>query len=322
MQKFKGVIMNNLPDVQQSKEGFPNIKINKVGIRQLKASFLFAGVYVLGDFSIYCDLAESVKGINMSRMARTLNDILTQQDAILSSLAPVALALGEAHKTDHIYIKCRFDLPFFDESPITHIPTRESLPVVLETILVGDQVENFITIIYTGMSLCPCSREMSLLFNNLSSLEKKWLLENETTIPKSLLDKMMLSGFGAHNQKSRIEIKVQLKDSIQPFPFYLKTVAAQAASSPVYSALRREDEKYITETSYCGHYVDQEGKIIKVDGAGAKFVEDIARQVAEQLNPFLDQSILDYVVVINNEESIHSQDIVATAILSAGRNLK
>lgn len=313
--------MNNLPDVQQFKEGFPNIKINKVGVRHIKAPFIFAGKHVLGDFSVYCDLSEDIKGINMSRMARTLHSLL-EGTTPLSSLSSVATILKHAHSTDHIYAKCRFDLPFSDESPVTQLITDESVPVVLETTLVGDKIENFITITYTGMSLCPCSREMSLLFNNLSSIEKRWLLDNEMSIPKSLLDKMMLSGFGAHNQKSRVEIKVQLRESLQAFPFVLVNIASQAVSSPVYSALKREDEKYITETSYCGHYVDQEGKINKVEGTGAKFVEDIARQVAEQLNPFLDQSILDYVVVINNEESIHSQDIVATAILSAGRNLK
>jgi len=70
-----------------------------------------------------------------------------------------------------------------------------------------------------------------------------------------------------------------------------------------------------------GGYFDEHSNFIKTTG-GPMFVEDIARNIANKLNQILDKNILDYVVIVNNQESIHSDDIMATAILSAGRNLK
>ena len=51
-----------------------------------------------------------------------------------------------------------------------------------------------------------------------------------------------------------------------------------------------------------------------------KFVEDVARDVAIDLDLWLDNKIYDYVAVINHNESIHQHK--AVAIINAGRNLK
>ena len=60
----------------------------------------------------------------------------------------------------------------------------------------------------------------------------------------------------------------------------------------------------------------------EVDGTGPKFVEDIARDAAKQLDPLLDRVIDDYVVICRNAESIHSRDLEAVAVLTAGRQFQ
>jgi GTP cyclohydrolase I len=163
---------------------------------------------------------------------------------------------------------------------------------------------------------------MSLLSNNLNQEERDAL--SQANLPDSLREKLQEAGFGAHNQKSRIEIKVELHPELQASAVlaWILNIAAKAASSITLSALKRPDEKYITEMSYGGFFIDENFKMQRGEGRGPKFVEDIARQAAESLHAIVGGMILDFVVVVNNEESIHSNDIAATAILTAGGDLK
>lgn len=71
-----------------------------------------------------------------------------------------------------------------------------------------------------------------------------------------------------------------------------------------------------------GGYYDNNKEFQLVDKQyGPKFVQDISRSVATKLDTMLDESIVDYIVINNNQQSIHSGDIMATAIISAGRKL-
>ena len=164
------------------------------------------------------------------------------------------------------------------------------------------------------MSLCPCSKEMSLLKYNLTNEEKNILHE----LPKSLLDKIYASGYGAHNQKSVIEVCVELSETPTYIEDILEIIEA-SASSPTYSILKREDEKYVTELSYCGGIWN--GNFAKIKG-GPRFVEDISRYAAQSLHMLLDSGkIRDYKVSVRNQESIHCEDIQAMATITAQKEL-
>jgi GTP cyclohydrolase I len=102
-----------------------------------------------------------------------------------------------------------------------------------------------------------------------------------------------ISDRGAHNQRGVVTVKVELG----PF-FWLEEIIGMveaAASSPVYSLLKREDEKYITEHAY----------------DNPKFVEDVVRDVyiaIKDLNRFPWFS-----VEAENFESIHNHSAFAFA---------
>lgn len=299
--------MNTLPDMQKTTEGFPKIPINKVGVRNVKISMpiktkegeLQSTVVAV---SSYCDLVEDIKGINMSRISRTLLSCLESSKDGIHDLSLFASHLQKAHNTDNIYIKAVFNFFIKKSSPVTNIAFSEPVGVVFESSLIGKELSNYITVKVAGMSLCPCSKEMSLLRNNLTFDE----YQKVATLDKDLFDKIMKAGYGAHNQQSFVEIKVKLKEgSAKMWIEDLVAIADNSFSCPTYSVLKREDEKYVTERSY----------------ENPRFVEDIARFSAESLFNLLDVSIDDFVVVVNNMESIHN-DIQATAILSAGRDLK
>jgi len=108
-------------------------------------------------------------------------------------------------------------------------------------------------------SLCPCSKE--------------------------------ISDYGAHNQRSHVTIRVELLGDIAWRE--LVRFAEDAASSEIWSSLKRADEKWITERAY----------------ENPKFVEDMVRDVALALNA--DPRVGRYTVDVENFESIHAHSAVA-----------
>lgn len=320
--------MINLPDVQQSTGGFYKRPISKVGVRNMMIPLVLdrkdsdEKFHTIAKVSSYCNLTEDVKGINMSRISRTINDVLVKNPSF-SGLEDFVEELRDAHQADDVYIKAEFPYIYKTLTPITNIDSMEPFDVVMESVLINGEVHNYLTITTVEMSLCPCSKEMSLLLNNLTEEET---LQLSVSIPynSSLYEKIRNAGFGAHNQKSYIKITVEVKDDQQQRIWLedLLEIAKSSASCRTWSTLKRPDEKYVTEVSYMSGYYDENKQFVAVENGGAKFVEDIARHAAYQLDGLLDQTINDYVVVIDNAESIHSGEIMATAVMRVGRNLR
>ena len=324
------ITVEHLPDMQKSVTGFYNKGIEKVGVRNI-ISYLPIQMKdgsvqkVLATVSSYCSLDANTKGINMSRIARTINEVLARQSSQdgFRDMKKFVQELVEAHQSPDVYIKAKFTLILDDKSPMTDTYSQEPVDIVVESQYRDHSYKTFLTVRSVEMSLCPCSREMSLLKNNLTKEERMWL-QAATNMPASLAAKLNMSGFGAHNQRSEIQTTVELlhDDKKELWIEDIVNMIRTASSCPTKSVLKRPDEKYVTEVSYTGGYFDDNGQFNVVENAGAKFVEDISRDLAKQLDTQLDKTIADYVIVVNNQESIHSQSIMATSILTAGRNLR
>ena len=108
-------------------------------------------------------------------------------------------------------------------------------------------------------TLCPCSREISEL--------------------------------GAHNQRGTVSLAVRFNQMI--WIEDLIEMVEGCASCDVYSLLKREDEKFVTEKAY----------------SNPMFVEDVVRDVAEKM--MADDSITWFAVWAENIESIHNHNAYA-----------
>jgi len=102
-----------------------------------------------------------------------------------------------------------------------------------------------------------------------------------------------ISDRGAHNQRGIVTVELELGTF-----FWLEDIIAlveNAASSPVYSLLKREDEKFITEHAY----------------DNPKFVEDLVRDVYVKIREL--GSFPRFSVEAENFESIHNHSAYALA---------
>jgi GTP cyclohydrolase I len=105
-----------------------------------------------------------------------------------------------------------------------------------------------------------------------------------------------ISAYGAHNQRS--EVNIDVRPTEDEFIWFedLIDIAERNASTQLYPILKREDEKRVTEQAY----------------ENPKFVEDIVRDMAIDLFELKDQGrIAWFYVSSNNYESIHNHDAFA-----------
>ncbi|MFC1515966.1 GTP cyclohydrolase FolE2 [Thermodesulfobacteriota bacterium] len=103
---------------------------------------------------------------------------------------------------------------------------------------------------------------------------------------------MEISDVGAHNQRGQVRLSTRfhrfiwIEDMIE--------LVEECASCEVYSVLKRADEKHVTERAF----------------SNPKFVEDIVRDIAEQLKK--DSNITWFSVSAENFESIHNHSAYAS----------
>lgn len=249
-----------LPDVQNLADG-RNIPIDSVGVCGLTVPLTVASLAgpqpTVAEVSMCVSLPADKKGTHMSRFVSLIADDPQPLSAtMMSDLLGRMLVLLEA-EDGRIEISC----PFFvtKASPVSKLKSLMNYKVrfLAERKNGTTRIVQEITAPVT--SLCPCSRE--------------------------------ISEYGAHNQRSRITIAAEIEGNMT-LEEQIR-IAETSASCELWSRLKRNDEKFVTEYAY-DH---------------PKFVEDIVRDTAKQLNE--EARVLAYSVEAENFESIHNHSAYA-----------
>ena len=109
-----------------------------------------------------------------------------------------------------------------------------------------------------------------------------------------------ISDYGAHNQRSHVTVTALINNFI--WIEDIIDLVEKQASCELYGLLKRPDEKFVTERAY----------------DNPKFVEDMVRDVAAQLNK--ENRIDAYTVESENFESIHNHS--AYALIESDKRVK
>lgn len=260
--------MNTLKDVQSEKD-WRNVYLHRVGIRNLDYPVTVmdrANGYqdTVAKISMYVDLPVEYRGTHMSRFVEVLNRYRLGIDPqiIKDMLEEMRIILRAEIATVEI------EFPYFilKNAPISHQKSFLKYLCRFEAHKTADTYDFVTSVKIPVTTLCPCSKE--------------------------------ISDRGAHNQRANIWIHVRYKKLV--WLEELIDIAENSASSPVYSLLKRPDEKFLTEFAY-DH---------------PRFVEDVAREVALKLNH--DERILWYKVEVESFESIHDHNAYACVMKNMG----
>lgn len=251
-----------LVDVQNSKDK-RGLEINKVGVKSVKIPLIIADKnrekqHIVAEVNMYVDLPIHFKGAHMSRFIEVLNEYKDNSINmyVLSDLLEHTRKVLDA-KTAHIELV----FPYFmeKESPVSK--KKSLMNYDCKFVGVKSDTENsfLIEVKIPISTVCPCSKE--------------------------------LCQKGAHNQRGIVTVKFKSKDFIW-IEDIIKLVEEEA-SCEVYSLLKREDEKHVTEKAY----------------DNPKFVEDVTRDVSLKLKQ--DKRIEWFSVETENFESIHNHNAYA-----------
>ena len=250
-----------LEDVQ-SEADTRNIAINRVGIKALKRPISFVDAenkvqHTVATFNLFVDLPPLVKGTHMSRFIELLeaNDAPISVCNIHDLVNEMVARLGAKDG----YIELRFTYFKMKQAPVSKAESLLDYDVTLKASLVRGQKNLEVMVDVPMMSLCPCSKK--------------------------------IAEFNAHNQRASVKLLVDVSSAL-----YIDDIirlAEQGASSQLYSIIKRQDEKFITEAAY----------------NNPKFVEDMARELAQMLAE--QENIRYYRVSCENFESIHNHSAFA-----------
>lgn len=251
-------------DVQSTPDD-RGIDIQRVGVKGVRLPFLVrtkGGDYqqVLGNVTLSAELPKEYRGTHMSRFIEVL---LSWSEKPISGwelrkiLREVAgrLAAPAADMT----LRFRYFIP--RAAPVSG--SRSYLDYLAEFSgrLENEHYDYTLGVEVPVLSLCPCSKE--------------------------------ISDYGAHNQRAMIRARVRFFDARFLWIEDLVDLLESQGSSPIYPLLKREDEKFVTETAY-DH---------------PKFVEDIVRDAVLALRA--ESRITWFAVECESYESIHNHSAFA-----------
>lgn len=249
----------------QNQEDTRDIPLQKVGVKGLRYP-----VQVLdkqkkrqtttATADLFVNLPHHFKGTHMSRFI----EIFHAYHSDLTMKKFLAMLEDIRSKLDAERAFGTLSFPFFLEkaAPVSAQSGMMAYDCSYEGLVSKESHEFFVSIAVPVTTLCPCSKA--------------------------------ISAQGAHNQRGIVRVKLRntglfwIEDVI--------TMIESCASCGVYSLLKREDEKYVTELAY----------------NNPRFVEDVVREVYLALLDFpCEKPFAWFSVEAENYESIHSHNAYA-----------
>ena len=250
-----------MKDVQKERD-LRNIPIDRVGVRGVSYPILVMDQQNgtqsnVASVSMSVSLPHDYRGTHMSRFIETLEEYRGQLTP--GALESVTRRLREKLDATEASIQLRFPYFIRKAAPVSNIESFMRCDAGLEAVCRGDEFDMVVGVGVHVQTLCPCSKE--------------------------------ISEHGAHNQRALVSLKIRSVGLVW-FEEMVR-MAEEAASAPLYTLLKREDEKYVTERAY----------------ERPRFVEDVARDLALALDG--EERVRWYSLSVVSAESIHCHDAFA-----------
>jgi GTP cyclohydrolase IB len=257
-----------LDDVQSSRDD-RNITLDQVGISDLLYPIVILDrdrekQDTVASISMSVELPHHFRGTHMSRFLEVLHRHSRPFDG--RTIPAILSELKKSLDAESAGITLSF--PFFmrKQAPVSGAWSVMDYRCCFRGTSSPEGEDFVLSVSVPVSSTCPCSRE--------------------------------ISSYGAHNQRSRIDMEVRTRAGEDGIPEMvwieeLVALAEESASSPVYSLLKRPDERFVTESSY----------------DNPVFVEDMVRNAAELL--MQDSRIVWFRVTARSQESIHNHTAFA-----------
>jgi len=238
------------------------IPISKVGVKDIRYPITVLDrdhgkQHTIGTLNMYVDLPHDFKGTHMSRFIELLDEY--HGEVSVSNFMNILSNIRTRLQAASAHLEVQFPYFMMKTAPVSGAKGMMEYRCGMTGSLNGGEMDLMVEVAVPVNTLCPCSKA--------------------------------ISDRGAHNQRGEIRIAFRSVDFI--WIEDIIKIAEKSASCDVYSILKREDEKYVTEKAF----------------DNPVFVEDVVRNVAGKLESI--KQILWYSVDVENFESIHNHSAYA-----------
>lgn len=258
-------------DVQNQKDE-REIPLQKAGVKGLRYPIQVLDrahkiQHTTASADLFVNLPHHFKGTHMSRFVEIFRDYAT--DFSMKNFLAMLEKIRENLDAERSFGRVSF--PFFIEkkAPVSGQAGMMCYECAYEGCSDAQSKTFYVSVEVPVTTVCPCSKA--------------------------------ISEYGAHNQRGIVRIRVCGTSF-----FWLEDIillAEKAASSGVYSLLKRSDEKFVTESAY----------------DNPRFVEDVVREVYAALKRFpIEPPFGSFTVEAENFESIHNHNAYACAEYNTG----
>ncbi|MFH1034469.1 MAG: GTP cyclohydrolase FolE2 [Pseudomonadota bacterium] len=239
-----------------------NIAIDKVGVKNIRYPITVLDrangtQQTVASINMYVNLPHQYKGTHMSRFIELLSEY--SNNINIRNLSDILEEMKRRLAAESAHIEVEFPYFINKSAPVSGAQGLMEYGVAFRGSLNGKGYDLVVEVTAPVTTLCPCSKE--------------------------------ISQGGAHNQRGLVRLAVRFKRFI--WIEDLIRLVENSASSEVFSVLKRDDEKFVTERAY----------------ATPRFVEDVVREVACKLGQ--DPNITWFTVDSENFESIHNHSAYA-----------
>ncbi len=260
-------LSQGMEDVQKHPASV-QLPIDRVGVKDLRLPLVVrdkqSGTqHTVARVELAVDLPAHFKGTHMSRFVEALEN--WEEELSRSSLEKLLSDMAQRLEARRAF--ARFEFPYFlrQSSPMSGAKSLMSYPCTVVGAWEDGRLDFTLGVDVPVMTVCPCSKA--------------------------------ISDEGAHSQRASVRIQAKFRGFL--WLEDLIEIAERSGSSRVYTLLKREDEKYVTETAF----------------ANPAFVEDVVRAAAQGLGEH--PRITWFKVEVEAFESIHGHSAVATIESSA-----
>ncbi len=255
------VIKTALHDTQNQKD-IREIDIDRVGVKNMKYPIAVKDrenyiQHTIATIEMTVDLPKEFKGTHMSRFVEILQ--CKDREIHVDSIDTILTEMQKKLNSNNSHIILEF--PYFrnKKAPVSGKTSLLDYKAKFHALRNGEKKDFVLTVMVPVTTLCPCSKN--------------------------------IAKYGAHNQRGEVTVSVRFRNTV--WIEDIIDIVESCASCDLYSLLKREDEKYVTEKAY----------------ENPVFVEDLVRNIVLKLK--LNDEIIWYCVEAENFESIHNHNAYA-----------
>ncbi len=250
-----------LKDVQKQNDK-RGIDIQKVGVNGVEVPLTIErknadSQIVSAKARLSVTLPHHYRGTHMSRFIEVLSDY-SSKNLLGIDIKGMLYDIQKKLESQCSHVKFEFKYFISKKAPVSGMEFPVGYDCSFQGDLNGDDYKFILGVKVPITTLCPCSKE--------------------------------ISKYSAHNQRTMVKVKVSYNENDMIWIEDLVEAIESCGSSQIYSILKRNDEKFVTEKAY----------------ENPKFVEDVLRDVICLLKN--NKKITFYEVEVEAQESIHNHN--------------